>query len=149
MMDSRWDLISNFKESHKLDQDLKFRKLFLKEPNRIHPFIVYEDNTGTHMYTSYSLFLLDKLNELHDNGIDTIRIDSFLHDENWLLENIKFYKEAMELANNNVKISKEFIENTKNELSNFDTLSHGFYMSSLEDLIYIPKKEYNAGYQTE
>jgi collagenase-like PrtC family protease len=53
----------------------------LKEKSRKHEFIVYEDHNGTHMFTGYSLNLLDKLQGLYDNGLDVIRIDTFLHDD--------------------------------------------------------------------
>jgi collagenase-like PrtC family protease len=43
--------------------------------------IAYEDEHGTHILTNYSLSLFDDLEELNKNNIDTIRIDSFLHDD--------------------------------------------------------------------
>jgi collagenase-like PrtC family protease len=55
--------------------------MFLTEPKRENKFIVYEDNSGTHIYTNYNLNLLSELQELYDNGCDTVRIDTFLHNE--------------------------------------------------------------------
>jgi hypothetical protein len=43
--------------------------------------IIYEDEHGTHVLTNYSLMMFDKLQELKKDLIDTIRIDSFLQDE--------------------------------------------------------------------
>jgi hypothetical protein len=55
------------------------KKLLIQEELRDKPLIIYEDENGTHVFTFYNLSLIDKLEEL--NGVDTIRIDSFLHDE--------------------------------------------------------------------
>jgi collagenase-like PrtC family protease len=55
--------------------------LLLKESKREYPFIVYEDIHGKYNFTAYNLNLLTKLDELYQAKIDTIRIDSFLHNE--------------------------------------------------------------------
>jgi collagenase-like PrtC family protease len=56
-------------------------KLLIREVSRKEPSIIYEDETGTHVLTNYSLSLLEHLPNLYEQGIDTIRIDSFLYDE--------------------------------------------------------------------
>jgi collagenase-like PrtC family protease len=55
--------------------------LLIREVSRKEPSIIYEDEVGTHVLTNYSLNLLEYLPNLYEQGIDTIRIDSFLYDE--------------------------------------------------------------------
>jgi collagenase-like PrtC family protease len=43
--------------------------------------IIYEDENGTHVFTKYVLNLLTQLPDLQKIGLDTIRIDTFLHNE--------------------------------------------------------------------
>jgi collagenase-like PrtC family protease len=81
VMHSRWQLITNFKNTHsEIKDNLQNKKLFIQEETRSQPLIVYEDENGTHMLASYNLSLLDKIKHFEQIGIDTIRIDSFLHD---------------------------------------------------------------------
>jgi collagenase-like PrtC family protease len=42
--------------------------------------IIYEGDDGTHILTGYSLNLLDELPSLVKANVDTIRIDTFLHE---------------------------------------------------------------------
>ncbi|MDR2829384.1 MAG: U32 family peptidase, partial [Mycoplasmataceae bacterium] len=143
MMWSRWNLLSNFKESQGIKDTLINRKLFLTEPKRQNKFIIIEDKDGTHTLTNYNLCLLDKLQELYDEGCDTIRIDSFLHDEEWVKENAKIYLEAISLAKNN-NLTPEFIASSKERMLKYDEiLSKGFYSMDKSDLIYLVQDESN------
>jgi collagenase-like PrtC family protease len=54
--------------------------LLIREQTRKEPLIIYEDDSGTNIFTAYNLCLIDKLSELKQ--VDVIRIDSFLHDAN-------------------------------------------------------------------
>jgi putative protease len=81
VMHSRWKLISNFKTTQNIKDELVKTKLLIREISRKESMIAYEDKHGTHILTNYSLSLFDKLKELETNNIDTIRIDSFLHDD--------------------------------------------------------------------
>jgi collagenase-like PrtC family protease len=69
--------------------------------------------------------LIDKLEEL--NGVDTIRIDSFLHDETWVLATTKAYLNAL--------------NNKPYQLPDSEINSHGFYLMNRKDLIYLLKDE--------
>jgi collagenase-like PrtC family protease len=99
--------------------------MLIQEELRNQPLIIYEDENGTHVFTSYNLSLIDKIKEL--NGIDTIRIDSFLHDEAWVLSTTKAYLNAL--------------NNQPYELSKTEINSHGFYLMDRKDLIYLLKEE--------
>jgi putative protease len=81
MMHSRWKLISNFKQTQNISDELFKTKLLIREISRNEPCIIYEDESGTHVLSKYSLNLIDYIYDLHRYKVDTIRIDSFLHDE--------------------------------------------------------------------
>lgn len=126
VMHSRWKLINNFKNTqNNMQTKLTNKKLLIQEELRDKPLIIYEDENGTHVFTFYNLSLIDKLEEL--NGVDTIRIDSFLHDETWVLATTKAYLNAL--------------NNKPYQLPDSEINSHGFYLMNRKDLIYLLKDE--------
>jgi collagenase-like PrtC family protease len=60
---------------------IKHKKYFLKEENRELFMNIYEDEYGTYVYGNCDLNMINYLEELSDIGVNTIRIDSFLHNE--------------------------------------------------------------------
>jgi collagenase-like PrtC family protease len=74
-------LVSNFKETQNIQDELVKTKLLIREISRKESSIIYEDECGTHVLTNYSLNLLEYMHDLYNCGVDTIRIDSFLHDD--------------------------------------------------------------------
>jgi putative protease len=141
MMWSRWQLLSNFKQSHNIKDNLVNKKMFLTEPKRDNKFIIYENNNGTNIMTDYNLCLLDKLQNLYDNKLDTIRIDSFLHNEKWINDNAEIYLKAIELLKTN-KYDTSFIDYAKKRLIKYDKIqSNGFFDMDKKDLIYLSKIE--------
>ncbi|MDR3163646.1 MAG: U32 family peptidase [Mycoplasmataceae bacterium] len=129
-MYSRWHLISNFTQTQKQPLDLTNRKLFLKEPSRQQPSVIYEDEHGTYILTNYDLLLIDEITELKANGVDFIIVDSFLHDANWT---------------NYLAIS--FLNKINNEVFTLDTskfpnpISKGFYKGGRKNLFYLPSTD--------
>jgi collagenase-like PrtC family protease len=81
--------------------------------------------------------LINRLNALKQIGIDTIRIDSFLHDEAWVNDTVKYYLLALKSKSND---NKQAITNFKK----YDKLiSEGFYEINRENLIYLKSLEQN------
>jgi len=129
MMDSRWDLISNFKKSHDLKINPKKDFYYIKESKRNALLIINEDSTGTHIYSSYNLNLINNLKQIKEFGIDSIRIDTYLHSEDWIIKMSKLFLEAM-------KTNKSF------DLKLIDVKelqSPGFFTNNSKDLIYLEK----------
>jgi collagenase-like PrtC family protease len=75
------------------------------------------------------------MHDLYNCGVDTIRIDSFLHDDEWTYKTAKVYLKAIEQINN-----APFIKTLLKELPP-DKYSHGFYLMSKDDLIYLKQNE--------
>ncbi|MDR0985881.1 MAG: U32 family peptidase [Mycoplasmataceae bacterium] len=140
MMHSRWKLISNFKEVNKLNEGLTNQKLLIREVTRDKPCIIYEDIHGTHILTNYSLCLFDKLKELNDIGIDTIRIDSFLHNDEWTLKVAQLYLDGIEAIKDGT-FNEDLAKKTMDELKQLDEISHGFYSMGKDDLFCLLKDE--------
>jgi collagenase-like PrtC family protease len=80
--------------------------------------------------------LFDKLSELNENHIDTIRIDSFLHDEQWTIKMTKLYLSGLKSLENG-SFNDKLIQETNIE----DKLSHGFYSMNKQDMIYLVKED--------
>jgi collagenase-like PrtC family protease len=81
--------------------------------------IIREDKNGTYIHSNYDLDLIQNINEIKQMNIDTIRIDSYLHDEKWVIEKTKIYLEAI---NKNKKYTNESI------------LTNGFYEESKNNI---------------
>jgi collagenase-like PrtC family protease len=135
MMHSRWKLISNFQQTQNIKENLSQTKLYLREISRQEPSIIFENDDGTHILTNYSLNLLDVLPDLYTYGVDTVRVDSFLHNANWIMATTKVYLEAIQHINN-----RSYVQTLVKKLPN-DKYSHGFYHMNKADLVYLNQTE--------
>jgi len=132
MMWSRWQLISNFVKSHKLNKDILKNKLYISEKKRANPCIITEDRNGTYVTTGYNLNLLQSIPEMIKNKLDYVFLNTYLHDDEWV---ISFYNEISKtITNKKYEPSDSFLQLVKKE-----TQSAGFFSSNLKDLIYFSK----------
>lgn len=135
MMESKWKMIENFNQEYHLDIPLN-KKLYLKEETRDFPTIIYQDQYGTYLYTSYCLSTINFLDELNNHHLDYLLIDSFLHDEKWTLEITKLYMQA----NNDRSLSKlKYLELEKQICKN-ETINNGF-LGDTKDLLYLREEK--------
>lgn len=143
IMHTKWNLLTNFKKSHKIKQNLNNKKLYIYEEKRNYPMLIIEDHNNTHILTSYNICLLKKLNDLKD--VDTFRIDSFLHNEEWTIKNAIIYQEIINDIKNNYDLNK--VNKYYDELKAYgEDLSEGFYEINNNNLKYLPndlKLEWN------
>lgn len=119
IMQSRWKLLSNFAKESKLKDNLSNRKLYIREENRVHPMIIYEDDNGTSIHSNYDLDLIQHIKEIKQMNVDTIRIDSFLHDEQWVLKKTKIYLDAIK---------------NDNQTKSDSIFANGFYLSGKDNI---------------
>jgi phage regulator Rha-like protein len=115
-MNSKWNLLPNNTN----------KQLYLKEENRKEPMIIYNDNKGTQIMSSFVLSLLDKFNEIKTIGIDTLRIDSWLINKKQLMEEVLNWLNLFNQKSNKFKITNSY---------------HNFWDMNKKDLIYL-KNEY-------
>ena len=85
IMESRWQLITEFLKKNKIDANLNDCKVYIKEKTREFPSIIYQNEFGTHICTGYVLSNLEYLEQLKQKGLDYIIIDGLLHSDAWLL----------------------------------------------------------------
>jgi collagenase-like PrtC family protease len=131
MMHSRWKLISNFQQTYNLAEELIKTKLLAREVSRQTPSLIYEDECGTHVFTSYALNLIEYLPDLYAYGVDVVRVDSFLHDDDWTTQTTKVFLEALQHIDDRVYLQKLISQLPS------DNYSHGFYLMRKEDLVYL------------
>lgn len=128
MMESKWKMIENFNDEYHLDIPLN-KKLYLKEETRNFPTLIYQDQYGTYLYTSYCLSTLKYFKEL--SRLDYVYIDSFLHDDQWIIGMSKLYMDAI----NNLNNMNQYIEQEKQICKN-ETINNGF-IGETKDLVYL------------
>ncbi|MGL5591194.1 MAG: U32 family peptidase [Mycoplasmoidaceae bacterium] len=115
-MHSKWPMVSNFKKylelkKQKLD---KLNYLVIQEEKRKMPNLIQEDQTGTHMYSGFTLCIYDLIPELNGFKLDSILIDNIFRDENWTLKVFDIYKKIVTNMEINEKDLKQ-LENLENE----------------------------------
>lgn len=141
IMHSKWKLLEQFSNYSKITDDLKNKKLYIKENERNLANIIFEDENGVHLFTGYNLSGLGVLKELIECNIDSIRIDSFLNDEKWVDSTVLVYKKAIDIIKSGLWIENN-INKLKNEITkiNIDPVSLGFF-GSAKDLLHLKKIE--------
>jgi putative protease len=130
MMQSRWSLLSNYKDYIE-QQQINVggdSSILIKEDTRRLGNYIYEDTNGSHMFTGYDLQTLDILEKINDLNINYIRIDSACKNSEWIVFVSHLYLKAIKMIKEN-----EYDEKQKNllisELKGYDTkilYSNGF-----------------------
>lgn len=133
IMESRWQLITEFLKKNKISADLNDRKVYIKEETREFPSIIYQNEFGTHITTGYVLSNLKYIDQLK-NGIDYIIIDGLLHSDQWLIDTINLYSKAI----NDLSNANKYIEQEK-QINKEEFVSTGFISNNPTDLKYVSK----------
>lgn len=136
MMQSRWDLISNFASKNSIKIDLNDNSFLIKEEKREFPALIYQNKYGTHIYTNYVLSNLKYIDSYIENQLDFILIDGLFHDNVWTINTTKLYKQAIE----HLKPIDELLKLEK-QINHNEILSEGFMSESYADLMYLIEEE--------
>ncbi len=141
MMHSKWNILKEFCEFNKIEDNLLNKKMYIKENERTNPNISYEDKHGFHLFGGFNLSLIKHLQYFIDIGIDSFRIDSFMHDEQWIDRTLSIYKIAKNFIDSN-----NYIKQKQNEMYeqiqniNIEPVSESFF-GGVGNLIHLNKKE--------
>lgn len=142
VMHSKWSLLTNFKKQFNIKKDLSNQLFYLKEETRKLPNLIYEDDTGTHMFTGYNVSILEYLDKLVSSGIDSIYFLSFLHDRKWVDKTLDIYARALHLIKN-----KKFDDKAKalliNEIKSINDVSACGFINPTKGLLHLNKEEGN------
>lgn len=77
MLDSKRHLVSNYMEFLKQDRNLKDnRNLYLKEEHREAMMPILEDESGTYIYTGFTLAAFEEVSSFVEAGIKNLRVES-------------------------------------------------------------------------
>ncbi len=122
IMHSRRFLLSNYfnfinKEVPPTDQG----DLALQEATRLSRMPIIEDESGTHVFSEYTLQSIAQIKELKESGIQRFRIDSIFHDDAWAIAALQCYREVLDGKSLAQEISARW--NTQQE----EAYSEGFY----------------------
>lgn len=128
-MFSIWPLISNFNEYLiSKGESLPEKKYYLiQEESRDVPSYIYEDESGTHMYSGFILNLSKKINKFKSLELDYIFIETIFKSNEWTKNAILIFKDLinckilvedayhkLELMDQDLVNSESFVGNLKN-----------------------------------
>lgn len=114
----------------------KERGLYLREEKRDDIFYpIYEDESGTHIMSAEDICILDNLDELIDQGIDSFRIEALLKPTDYNVTVLKAYRQAIDLYAEDPDAFFGQLEEWKAEIEALQDpkrpLSTGFYFKEL------------------
>ncbi|EFI83184.1 peptidase U32 family protein [Listeria grayi] len=93
---SKRKLVTNYEHIVKIEEDTSLaRGLFLREPNDENSQLpIYEDETGTHIFSTEDISLMPFLEELYQNGIKCWKLDGILCETSNFVQIAKLFVEA-------------------------------------------------------
>lgn len=123
MMHSKRNLLSSYMSFVKKNENVRNNyDLYLMEENRDEHMPIVEDETGTHVYTGFTLASFEEIQILKEAGIQHFRIDGIFHDIDYVIEATKLYRDILD----GKKEAEEVFE-TYSKKYEEDHVTHGFY----------------------
>ncbi|RXT14777.1 peptidase U32 family protein [Ammoniphilus sp. CFH 90114] len=112
------------------------RGLYLREEKREDIFYpIYEDQSGTHIMSAEDICILENLDEIMDQGLDSLRIEALLKSADYNVIVIKAYREAIDLYSEDPDAFFERLDDWKEQIEAVQDakrpLSTGFYFKEL------------------
>lgn len=123
MLHSKRNLLTNYMSF--LEREDKVHDnmhLYIMEEKRDEKMPILEDETGTHIFSGFTLASFEELQDMVNAGIRHFRIDGIFHNITYVLEALKLYKEVLDGKR---KGHETFIEYQKQYED--DNVTHGFY----------------------
>ncbi len=121
-MHSNWKIISNYKQHLDMNGESYNHNLNLyeiKEETRTLSNLIYEDKTGTHMFSGFILCLAREIQKI--DNVDYFKIDPIFRDEQWTLKVIDIYNQLL-----NDEIGRDQAFNRLSKLEHKFKLSNSF-----------------------
>ena len=123
MMHSKRTLLSSYMSFVKKEANVKNNyDLYLMEEHRDEHMPIVEDETGTHVYTGFTLVSFEEIKALYEAGIKHFRIDGMFKDIDYVVEALNLYNAIL----NDEKDAKEVFDDYAKKYEQ-DNVSHGFY----------------------
>ena len=134
MFQSRRELLGNyFKFQGQVVDTLKAKtmgyELFDAERQLYYP--IYEDQQGTHIFNGSDVCMIDDLSDFIVAGVDAFRLDGVLKSSDYMINITKAYRQAIDLAIDNVQMYEKVGRGMYKALEKFQPanrpLDRGFY----------------------
>ncbi|WP_239256932.1 peptidase U32 family protein [Listeria ilorinensis] len=127
---SKRKLLTNYYHIAELDEETsKERGLYLREPNDAESMLpIYEDENGTHIFSSEDISLMPYLMELYEAGIRTWKLDGVLNNANEFVRIAQTFVEAKEVIEQGAFIAETFVNRLAACQPKTRQLSAGFYL---------------------
>lgn len=123
MMHSKRMLVSDYLQYIHNQENVKNKQnLYIMEETRNEHMPIVEDETGTHVFTGYTLASFDEIQDMAANGIQDFRIDGIFHDVNYVCNALILYKEVLEGKRNGGDTFKTYCKDYP-----MDNVTRGFY----------------------
>lgn len=129
-------LLSNYNHYAGLDQRTdKSCHLFLRDPkNKDSQYPIYEDNSGTHIFSTVDLSLMSELQKVYDAGLQTWKLDGVLLEGTPFVEIVRLFAEAGRALKAGSFVSASFCNRLRALQPSTRPLGTGFYLKNPEDV---------------
>nr|WP_283163424.1 peptidase U32 family protein [Sporolactobacillus mangiferae] len=109
--------------------------LFLRDPkNAGSQYPIIEDTDGTHIFSTEDLTLMGQLKIMHENGLDTWKLDGVLLRGDAFVSIVALFDEARRAIEAGAFVPESFINRLKKLQPEHRPLGTGFYMKNPEDV---------------
>lgn len=89
---SKRPLIQNYFDAVQIDESYESKRFDLIEQTRDDRMPIYQDKTGTHIFSEVPISSFDEFETLKNSGIERFRIDSIFFDDEWTCKVVQAYK---------------------------------------------------------
>ncbi|WP_439442920.1 peptidase U32 family protein [Listeria aquatica] len=127
---SKRKLVTNYYHIVELDEDAsKERGLYLREPNDSDSMMpIYEDENGTHIFSSEDISMMPYLQELFDAGLTTWKLDGILLHGADFVAIAKLFVKAREALESGNFVAETFVNHLAELAPSTRNMNAGFYL---------------------
>lgn len=123
MMHSKRMLLSNYLDFiHKQEHIKDKHDIYIMEESRDEHMPIIEDETGTHVFTGFTLSSFDEIKDMVQSGVQGFRIDGIFQDIDYVCDALILYQEILEGKRNGRDTYKAYCKDHP-----LDNVTRGFY----------------------
>lgn len=113
----------------------KARGLYLREPNDADSMLpIYEDENGTHIFSTEDISMMPYLAELYDAGVTTFKLDGILMHGADFVSIAKLFVEAKEALIHQNFVAETFVNRLARLVPDTRELGAGFYLKNPDEV---------------
>lgn len=113
----------------------KARGLYLREPNDADSMLpIYEDENGTHIFSTEDISMMPYLAELYDAGVTTFKLDGILMHDADFVSIAKLFVEAKEALIHQNFVAETFVNRLAKLVPDTRELGAGFYLKNPDEV---------------